>query len=248
MDLIGGGAKDGQAFLEYMGKERPGLGSPFQINFPPEARVPSGEGFEPLSPTPLRCDDFSRLDSRCTCTDCPAVCPTLPYLPPPPPAHPQSTCHVGRLSCGAFTIVLIYSIGVLALFAVYALQAVMRARARRFERGALLPDEEIEAAPMSPTGMSSQPQTTAYFGAPRSSSSSRHGRSGSQHSNTAGSGNGYPASGQSGESNGLVGGGASLLDPREQLQPRRSRVNVVLKNAFYRLGIFCAGKPCACNC
>ena len=246
MDLIGGGAKDGQAFLDYMGKERPGLGSPFQINFPSEGRIPAGEGFEPLSPSPLRCDDISRLDSRCTCTDCPAVCPTLPYLPPPPAAHPQPACHVGRLSCGAFTIVLIYSVGVLVLFAAYALQATMRARARRSERLALLPDEEGEAAPMSPTGLSSQPQQTtgAYFTAPRSTSPSRDGRSGSQHSNAAASGDGYPASGQSGESNRLIGGGASLLDPREQLQPRRSRVNVVLKKAFYRLGLFCAGKPC----
>jgi Niemann-Pick C1 protein len=34
MDLIGGGAKDANGFLKYMGDMRPGLGSPFQISFP----------------------------------------------------------------------------------------------------------------------------------------------------------------------------------------------------------------------
>lgn len=266
MDLLGGGATDGQAFLSYMGKERPGLGSPFQINFPPESALPDGQGFEPLAPTPLRCDDSARLDSRCTCADCPSVCPSLPYLPPPPPAHPEPTCHVGRISCGSFTVILVYAVGVVALFAAYVLQAGLRAKARRGGDRAggvallLDDDDEGEAAPMSPTGLSSAahpPPPGTYFGAlPPSSSSSASaappngahgGRSSSQHSTANGAGGpggGYPASGRSGESVGLVGRGASLLDPTEQLQPRRSRVNVVLKKAFYRLGLFCAGKPC----
>lgn len=240
MDLIGGGAKDGQAFLSYMGKERPGLGSPFQINFPRQDSMPSDQGFDPLNPWPLSCSDYSRLDSRCTCADCPSVCPSLPPLPPPPPAHPQPSCHVGHLSCGAFTVVLIYSVGVLALLTAYILQVTMRARARRYERVALDEDGLGEAAPMSPTGISQQ---GPYFNTEQASSysSSHRRRDGSQNSN---GGVGYPSSGQSGESGGLVGRGASLLDPREQLQPRRSRINVVLKQVFYKLGLFCAGKPC----
>lgn len=240
MDLIGGGAKDGQAFLSYMGKERPGLGSPFQINFPRQDSMPSDQGFDPLNPSPLSCSDYSRLDSRCTCADCPSICPSLPPLAPPPPAHQQPSCHVGHLSCGAFTIVLIYSVGVLALLTAYILQATMRARARRYERVALDEDGLGEAAPMSPTGISQQ---GPYFNTEQASSysSSHRRRDGSQNSN---GGVGYPSSGQSGESGGLVGRGASLLDPREQLQPRRSRINVALKQVFYKLGLFCASKPC----
>ncbi len=37
MDLIGGGAREPNAFLKFLGDEKPLLGSPFQINFPDRA-------------------------------------------------------------------------------------------------------------------------------------------------------------------------------------------------------------------
>ncbi|RCH99993.1 hypothetical protein CU098_002250, partial [Rhizopus stolonifer] len=52
MDLIGGGAKNWYGMVSYMGTKRPGLGSPFQIDFPPLNQ-----------------------------TDCQAVCPVLPPTP-----------------------------------------------------------------------------------------------------------------------------------------------------------------------
>lgn len=36
----------------------------------------------------------------------------------------------------------------------------------------------------------------------------------------------------------------SLLDPIGRLQPRQSRVNVVLKKGFYKLGLVCAQRAC----
>ncbi|UZJ52386.1 hypothetical protein CBS101457_001706 [Exobasidium rhododendri] len=123
MDLLGGGAKEADAFLKYMGDERPLIGSPFQINFP-HLRNTTGEITSnstssspplPLNPRARACDDEDLL-SRCACTDCPSVCATLPYVRPP--IH-QDGCFVTlpggtHLSCYSIVIVVIYAVAVTA--------------------------------------------------------------------------------------------------------------------------------------
>ncbi|MBW0485509.1 hypothetical protein O181_025224 [Austropuccinia psidii MF-1] len=131
IDLIGGGAKNWKDFLGYMGQERPGLGSPFQIDFPSTSNnhlLPitsesnptslnsllettlTNTTFTPLNPVPLRCDS-SALDARCACTDCSSVCTSLP--PSPPlfiPKVSSNTCFVGQVNCSDFFIIFLYSL------------------------------------------------------------------------------------------------------------------------------------------
>ena len=126
MDLIGGGAKDPEAFLRYMGDLRPGLGSPFQINFPDDQDT----GY---TRPPLNGADKS-LDARCACADCPANCPTLPYIAPPS----SSTCRVGAVSCLTFALLVIYSVAILGGLLFYSWKQAIRHRQRRYERVALL--------------------------------------------------------------------------------------------------------------
>ncbi|KAJ3856931.1 patched family-domain-containing protein [Lentinula lateritia] len=127
MDFIGGGAKNYHDFFRFLGEEKD-LGSPFQINFP-STSTPS---FTPLSPSPRNCTD-NDLASRCTCIDCPSICPVLPDLP-----DVGSGCHVGLLSCLSFTLILTYSIAVVGFILGFLIQGTIRKRReRRYERLAL---------------------------------------------------------------------------------------------------------------
>ncbi|KAF8826527.1 hypothetical protein HHX47_DHR5000282 [Lentinula edodes] len=127
MDFIGGGAKNYHDFFRFLGEEKD-LGSPFQINFP-STSTPS---FTPLSPSPRNCSD-NDLASRCTCIDCPSICPVLPDLP-----DVGSACHVGLLSCLSFTLILTYSIAVVGFILGFLIQGTIRKRReRRYERLAL---------------------------------------------------------------------------------------------------------------
>lgn len=66
--------------------QRPGVGSPFQIDFPqPANRLPAEEpipNIDPLDKEPLSCSS-SDPAIRCACLDCPDVCLALPYQPSP---------------------------------------------------------------------------------------------------------------------------------------------------------------------
>ncbi|WWC73799.1 uncharacterized protein I206_107771 [Kwoniella pini CBS 10737] len=137
MDLIGGGAKNSSSFLKYMGDVRPGLGSPFQINFPENDD-------SQYSRIPLRCSDTDNINARCACADCPAVCPELPYVAPPS----SGKCHVGAVSCLTFSLLIIYSVAILCGIAFYSWKQAIRHRQRRYERHALLDP------PLSPTAAS----------------------------------------------------------------------------------------------
>lgn len=210
MDLIGGGAKNYSAFLKFMGDEKP-LGSPFQINYPLSA--PPGKSA--LDLTPRNCAD-NELASRCTCIDCPDVCQTLPYVPPP---NIESTCHVGALSCLSFVLVLAYSLAVVSFLVGYVLELTIRKRRERtYERMVLSGD-------------------TASALSPRSHS---HGLVG------AGSlavQDGEDSSVPPSESRYVLGRGASLLDPIETVQPRQYRLNTILRRGFYHLGLMAASYP-----
>ncbi|EIW71618.1 niemann-Pick C1 protein [Tremella mesenterica] len=126
MDLIGGGAKNASAFLKYMGDVRPGLGSPFQINFP-------DNDDSQYTRQPLKCSDPA-LAARCACADCPSICPTLPYVPPPTAGR----CTVGAVSCLTFSLLIIYSVAILLGLVFFSWKQALRHRQRRYERVALL--------------------------------------------------------------------------------------------------------------
>ncbi|KAI0265104.1 patched family-domain-containing protein [Gloeopeniophorella convolvens] len=212
MDLIGDGAKDYPAFLKSMGQEKP-LGSPFQINFP--SSVPSGlEAFDKL---PRNCAD-NDLKSRCTCVDCPQICPTLPELPPT-----GNTCHVGALSCLSFILILAYSLCLAAFMTGFSLQTVLRRqKERKYDRLALA----VETA--SDTPLSPRSRSRDLVGA---SSLARYidGEQ-SSHSTTGLRG---------------AGRGVALLDPLDSVQPRQYRLNAVLRRMFYQLGLIAASFPWA---
>lgn len=207
MDLIGGGAKNYSSFLKYMGDEKP-IGSPFQINFP----LTSPPELAPLNTTARNCAD-NDLRSRCTCIDCPDICPELPYFPPP---DTTLTCSVGSLSCLSFILILGYSIAVLGLFIGYIVQATLRKRGENtYERVALSADT---ASPrLHPRGLVGAGSLAQHF-----------------EDDSLGT--------QSGESRRL-GRGVSLLDPIERVQPRQYPLNSFLRRGFYGLGLFAASSP-----
>ncbi|KAL1742428.1 patched family-domain-containing protein [Schizophyllum fasciatum] len=138
MDLIGGGAKDYKAFLKFLGDEKD-IGSPFQINFP--ADTPSE--FAAYNVTPRNCAD-NDLASRCTCIDCPDICPVRPPIDPPG-AGP--TCHVGAISCLTFILILTYGLAIVGFFFGYLIEMTIRKRRERlYERVAL----SVDNASLSP--------------------------------------------------------------------------------------------------
>ncbi|TYJ52960.1 hypothetical protein B9479_006429 [Cryptococcus floricola] len=134
MDLIGGGAHNSSGFLKYMGDLRPGLGSPFQINFP-------DNDDSRYTRQPLSCSDATDINARCACVDCPSVCPELPYVPPPA----SNKCHVGSVSCLTFSLLIVYSVAILCGILFYTWKQALKSRQRRYERVALLDP------PQSPT-------------------------------------------------------------------------------------------------
>ncbi|KAG9102131.1 hypothetical protein FRC06_002289, partial [Ceratobasidium sp. 370] len=123
MLLIGGGATNYQNFLKFMGTEQP-VGSPFQINFPPQHNFTSNSALD----VPPRDCAASGLDNRCTCIDCPSVCLDLPPVPPP---GDEPTCMVGAWSCLTFGLIVFYALGVFAFFTGYFIQSMIRRRRQK---------------------------------------------------------------------------------------------------------------------
>ncbi|KAM3069802.1 niemann-Pick type C-related protein 1 [Clarireedia jacksonii] len=132
MEFIGGGAKNYSSFLAFLGHKSL-LGSPFQINFPSPSKYPE-EGMAPLPMSPKRCNDEDE-NFRCSCVDCPAVCPKLPEV------KEAGSCHVGVLPCLSFAAILTYSIILLLIAtAVFGHIAWAKHTRRRNERLRLLQD------------------------------------------------------------------------------------------------------------
>ncbi|KAI0033352.1 multidrug efflux transporter AcrB transmembrane domain-containing protein [Vararia minispora EC-137] len=136
MELIGGGAKNYQQFLAFLGDEKP-MGSPFQIDFP----LSGTDEILPLDLRPRHCTD-NDISSRCACIDCPDVCPSLP-LPP----DSSDTCHIGAITCLSFFLILAYGLCFVSFMTGYGLQSL--ARRRRYER--LATAETASDTPLSPT-------------------------------------------------------------------------------------------------
>lgn len=208
MDLIGGSAKNYTAFLKFLGDEKD-VGSPFQINFPSE----SPPEFNPLDLTPRKCSDPDLL-SKCSCIDCPSVCPALPPVPVP---SDGPTCHVGLLSCLSFILIIAYSLAVLGFVAGYLIERTIRKRREKaYERVALATDS---GSPRTHTrGLVGAGSLAQYLDedslGTQSQTESRH-----------------------------LGRGASLLDPIDTLQPRHYPLNAFLRRSFFRLGMWTASYP-----
>jgi Niemann-Pick C1 protein len=247
MDLIGGGAKNASMFLKYMGDLRPGLGSPFQISFPNTAEdgpLPP-DGIKPLNARPLNCAD-NDLFARCTCVDCPDVCTTLPYVPPPRSPNAPA-CTVGSVSCLTFSLLIIYSVAILVGLLAYSWRLSVRHRQRRYERVALLSDPPISPPANSTGNDRTNPfshHVRSNIADPMGISSGDSGRDVDFSDRVHGSRTEMDgSSGPSGSSRYRLGRGASLLDPIDQLQPRQNHVNSALRGFFYRLGWNCAQRP-----
>lgn len=131
IDLLGGGAKDADALLKYLGDERPLIGSPFQIDFPrPHPSTFNTSDAIPFDPRPRNCDDPELL-SRCACTDCPNTCAKLPYAEAP--KH-RDTCAIPlpgtqrRISCVTTAVVLLYILGLLLWWSGFRLGQIRGAK------------------------------------------------------------------------------------------------------------------------
>ena len=161
MAFIGGGAKNYTQFLKFLGDKKL-LGSPFQINFLEEPRYEDKEGMKPLDVKPHACNDTDP-DFRCSCVDCPAVCPTLPTV-----AEAES-CHVGVLPCLSFAVIVVYSFCLALLVTAIAGHMWYRThKQRKTERLRLLQDaapsdDEDEGDYVQNAGMLDRPQRNYYL-------------------------------------------------------------------------------------
>ncbi|GFF47563.1 niemann-Pick type C-related protein 1 [Aspergillus udagawae] len=131
IDFIGGGAKNYTQFLKFLGDKKL-LGSPFQINYKTEPPSPD-QGMRALPIKPKSCNDPDEA-FRCSCVDCPEVCPELPEV------KTDKYCHVGLLPCLSFAVILIYSVFLLAVVALSSYFTYREQRYRKPERVRLLQD------------------------------------------------------------------------------------------------------------
>ena len=134
IDFIGGGAKDYHQFLKFLGDKKL-LGSPFQINYLTEPRSSDPAGMKPLPISPKACNDPDEA-YRCSCVDCPNVCPELPAV------DSQEACHVGLLPCLSFAVILIYSAFLLLVIGLASYVSFQERGFRKAERVRLLQDPD----------------------------------------------------------------------------------------------------------
>ncbi|KAI1941957.1 niemann-Pick type C- protein 1 [Ophidiomyces ophidiicola] len=158
MDFIGGGAKNYTQFLKFLGDKKL-LGSPFQINFLTKPNGSIDQGMRALPETIKSCNDTDSA-FRCSCIDCPAVCPELPAL------ASENPCHIGYLPCFSFAVILTYSVGLLIfLSGILGQIACRKHRERKIERVRLLQDaspsdEEDEGDIIENAGCLTRPTRT----------------------------------------------------------------------------------------
>ncbi|KIW62777.1 hypothetical protein PV04_10910 [Phialophora macrospora] len=161
MGFIGGGATNYTEFLKFLGDKKL-LGSPFQIDFLEEPRYRDDEGMKPSDPRVYACNDTDP-NFRCSCVDCPAVCPTLE------PVSAVDFCHVGKLPCLSFAVILVYSFCLLLLIAAISGHvAYRRHKQRKSERLQLLQDtapsdDEDEGELVNNAGFLDRPQRNYYL-------------------------------------------------------------------------------------
>ncbi|QPC72355.1 hypothetical protein HYE68_003107 [Fusarium pseudograminearum] len=158
MDLIGGGAKNYTEMLTFLGNKKPFAGSPFQINFPTQQKVPK---LQPVDMKPKKCNDEDP-NYRCVCVDCPEVCAKLPEV------KDSKSCKVGLLPCLSFASIFVYGVLVSTLIlAVTGHIAYQKYSQHRVERTRLLhesshSDDEDEGGPVDTEAMRERP-TKRYW-------------------------------------------------------------------------------------
>lgn len=257
MDLIGGGARDPNAFLKFLGDEKPLLGSPFQINFPDwrsdlnlelthsaPQRLRNDSQLPPLpfDRNPRQCSDPDLL-SRCACVDCPDTCTALPELPAT--NQPGSSCSIGAVSCFTFSVIILYALLVGIVWFWKPLQKLVRGR-----RGAI-------ALPHRTSGLSLfSSQSSGFERVRMDSEDSLDGLDSRQQTQPSNSGGlvGARGLGHFGEESSASSApdgtyrGIGLerndnLSALGALQPRKYALNQLLTRSFYRLGLFCARRP-----
>lgn len=233
MDLIGGGAKNPDEFLQYMGNKRPFLGSPFQIDFPhlspsstPVRHDQSSVASDDVSsvpPVPMNasvrsCADGA-LDSRCACIDCPDVCTALPEVPPP---NHHERCKLFGWECLQLSLLTLYIFAVVAFVLGYQWKRVKvqwGKRTRYAER-----DSHLSTS---------------------SDSAFEHVRLDGDDSGSSAPSE-VPASTDEGLSPGLMRfAGEGNLNALRATQPRSYKINRWLSDKMYLLGLTCAKKPWA---
>ncbi|PWN51455.1 multidrug efflux transporter AcrB transmembrane domain-containing protein [Violaceomyces palustris] len=270
MDLIGGGAKDPDAFLKYLGDERPLVGSPFQINFPPASQTAASDGIGfgnatkpvpplPFDPPPRHCSDPDLL-SRCTCVDCPDVCATLPHLDPPSSRH--STCNLGTISCYSFAVLLLYAISLLVFAVAFRTSSKSRRKGRTslrhrasgfsdlsdgsgFERVRLNSDDYFATGNIeTPARGSTGRRHSSVASTPPSNGDGLIGARGLGHYTEEDStSSSAPDSFGRGLGVGVGLGTTDALNALGTTQPRTYAVSNLLSRFFYRLGLRCAKSP-----
>ncbi|KAI1337014.1 patched family-domain-containing protein [Xylariaceae sp. FL0016] len=153
IDFIGGGARNYTELLKFLGDEK-AIGSPFQINFPTKYSEPD---MTPREMKPKKCNDEDP-NFRCSCVDCPEVCPELPKV------HKAGSCHVGVLPCLTFASVFTYGVLLSTLIVAVIGHVAWRKHAqRRSERlhllqGAAPSDDEDEGDLVRNGAMYDRPQ------------------------------------------------------------------------------------------
>lgn len=156
MDFIGGGAKNYTKFLSFLGDKKPLLGSPFQINFP-DPTQDKYHDMKPVNESPKACNDSSE-QYRCSCVDCAAACPALPEI------SETKTCHVGKMACLSFAVVLIYSVFIVLLVTAITGHVAYRKHAQsknerlRLLQDTALSDDEDESDVVQHGGLLDRPQ------------------------------------------------------------------------------------------
>ncbi|KAI0477692.1 multidrug efflux transporter AcrB transmembrane domain-containing protein [Xylariaceae sp. FL0804] len=153
IDFIGGGAKNYHELLKFLGDEK-AIGSPFQINFPGDYSEPR---MKPKDMKPKKCNDEDP-NFRCSCVDCPAVCPELPKV------DEAGSCRVGVLPCLTFASIFTYGVLLFTLLLAVVGHVAWRKHAqRRSERlhllqGAEPSDDEDEGDLVRNPAMYDRPQ------------------------------------------------------------------------------------------
>lgn len=251
MDLIGGGARDADGFLKYMGDERPLIGSPFQINFPHERNRSSSPDPLPMpfNPPARGCSDQD-LSSRCACTDCPEVCTVLPHLDPP---HRGEICRIGAVSCYTFALIILYGLCLLGSLLGYGASKGLKKRRKRMGMRHRASGISVasEGSGYEAVRMDNEDQSDGRRNAEGTSAGSASGENvglvgatglgrfeGEEESNS--SVGGTLTRGRGGISGSFSSGGLDALDTT---QPRSYALNNFLVSFFYKLGLLVTRAP-----
>lgn len=125
------------------------------MNFKTKPEEPQTDGMQAMSVTPKACNDSDDA-FRCSCVDCPDVCPELPAVATDQP------CHVGLMPCLSFAVIIVYSVFLLLVVALSSYVTYRERRHRKPERVRLLQDpipsdEEEEGEIVRAAGYMEQP-------------------------------------------------------------------------------------------